>query len=101
MTAREAAKDLVRVCVLRGDTIKQLSDGMMGFCSDAYHACIGGYIFNNLGKENETSRKVGKYQIGVEKVGSAECMQVFSLQEIYDEILYERDNGKQELIPLF
>jgi len=101
MTAREAAKDLIRYEVLRGDTIKQLADGSQGSYSDNYHANIGGYIWNNFQKENQISKKVGRYQIGVERVGNTECMEIFSLQEIYNEILYEKKHGKQEQLPLF
>jgi len=72
MTAREAAKDLIRYEVLRGDTIKQLADGSQGSYSDNYHANIGGYIWNNFQKENQISKKVGRYQIGVERVGNTE-----------------------------
>ena len=101
MTARDAAKDLIRAYVLRGETINQLASGMLGSCSNEYHANIGGYIWNNFQKENQISKKVGRYQIGVERVGQTECMELFSLQEIHTEILYEKAYGKQEQLALF
>jgi len=101
MTAREAAKDFIRAYVLRGDTIQQLAQGKQGSYFDAYHANIGGYIWNNFQQKNEISKKVGTYQIGVERVGQTECMEIFSLQEIYNEILYEKVHGKHEQLTLF
>jgi hypothetical protein len=96
MTAREAAKQLIRYYVLRGNSIKYLADGMLGTCGGRYDAQIGGYIWNNFQKPNEISKKVGRYQIGVSEVDGVECLEVFSLHEIYNEILNEARFGIQE-----
>jgi len=101
MTAREAAKKLIRVYVLRGDTIEQLASGMLGSFGGEYDAQIGGYIFNNFQKSNQVSKKLGRYQIGVSEINGVECMEIFSLYEIYREILYEKQYGKREQLALF
>jgi hypothetical protein len=100
MTARECAKDLIKHYVLRGDTINDLANGMLGSYKSDYHACIGGYIWNELNGENEKSIHLKRYQIGVEKIGDKEVLEVFSLVEIYNEILEERDYGKQIILDL-
>jgi|GEM_PF-3940775 len=103
MTAREAAKNLIRSYVLRGDTIKQLADGMLGAANDHYFASIGGYIWNGS-HTNGTAhmvRKVGRLQIGVEQLDGKDCDEVFSLNKIYNEILSEKIYGKREQLALF
>ncbi len=101
MTAREAAKKLIRVYVLRGDTIEQLASGMLGSFGGEYDAQIGGYIFNNFQKSNQVSKKLGRYQIGVSEINGVECMEIFSLHEIYNEILCEKQYGRREQLAIF
>lgn len=104
MTPREAAKDLIRVYVLRGDTIKQLADGVMGYMGSDYAAQIGGWLWRreDLNKPNGKPLKhVSSYQIGVERVGADEVMEVFSLNDIYNEILLEKQTGRKEQLALF
>jgi hypothetical protein len=101
MTAREAAKDFIRGYVLRGETIMQLAAGMLGSFGGEYDAQIGGYMFNNFQKPDQISRKIGRYQIGVSEVNGIECLEIFSLHEIYNEILKEKQLGKQEQLTLF
>jgi hypothetical protein len=95
MTARACAKDLIKTYVLRGDSIVSLACGCMGSYSDRYHAQIGGYIFNKFGKDGETKRKLTNHQIGIERIGDEEILAVFSLEEIYREILDEQEHGVQ------
>ena len=97
MTAREAAKNLIRSYVLGGTSIEHLAAGMLGAANDTYYASIGGYICN----EDENGkiysvRKVGRYQIGVDRLEGKNCNEVFSLKELYDEILNEATYGVQE-----
>ncbi len=103
MTAKEAAKDFIRAYVLRGDTLKQLADGMLGYAGSDYYASIGGYIYNGSYKDGTLHfvRKVSRYQIGIERLAGNDCNELFSLQEIYNEILYEKAHGKQEQLTLF
>src|SRR6266513_3675878 len=97
MTARAAAKNLIRAYVLGGTSIEHLAAGMLGAANDKYYASIGGYICN----EDENGqiysvRKVGRYQIGVDRLEGKNCNEIFSLKEIYDEILNEATYGVQE-----
>ena len=101
MTAREAAKSLIRPYVLRGDTVESLAAGMLGSSGGAYDAQIGGYIFNNFQKPDQVSRKLGRYQIGVSEVDGVECMEIFPLTVIYNDILQEARYGKREQMALF
>ena len=68
MTAREAAKDLIRGYVERGDSRESLADGCLGYAGSDYYASIGGYIWNGSHTDGTARlvRKVGRYQIGVE-----------------------------------
>jgi hypothetical protein len=95
MTARACAKDLIKPYVLRGESRESLACGCMGSYSNRYHAQIGGYIFNKFGKEGEIKRKLTSHQIGIERIGEEEIIAVFSLEEIYSEILDEQENGVQ------
>ncbi len=101
MTAREAAKKLIRSYVLRGDTLESLAAGMLGSFGGEYDAQIGGYIFNNFQKPGQVSKKLGRYQIGVSEVNGVECIEIFPLHEIYHEILREKVYGKQDQLVLF
>jgi len=101
MTAREAAKKLIRSYVLRGDTLESLAAGMLGSFGGEYDAQIGGYIFNNFQKPGQVSKKLGRYQIGVSEVNGVECIEIFSLREIYNEVLCEKQYGEREQLALF
>ena len=46
MTPREAAIDLIRAYVERGDDPQWIRKGGIGSYSDRYHAQIGGYLFS-------------------------------------------------------
>ena len=81
-TAREAAKDLIRSYVERGDTVDQLARGRTGSYSDEYCAQIGGYVDGkNIGNQKIIVRKV--------KNKKFEPPEIFSLQKIFDEIKNE------------
>lgn len=104
MTAIEAAKKLIRYEVLRGDTIEQIARGYGGYCGDDYKAQVGGYMWRDahLSKpDGKPFKKLTNRQIGVEQVGQVEVMEVFRLEEIYQEILYEKQYGKREQLALF
>ena len=103
MTAREAAKNLIRGYVERGDSIESLADGCLGHAGSDYYASIGGYIWNGSHTDGTAHlvRKVGRYQIGVERLDGKDCHEVFSLKEIYNEILLEKQTGRKEQLTLF
>src|SRR5947209_20401551 len=104
MTAREAAKALIRGYVERGDSIESLAGGCLGSCGSDYCAQISGYMWRreDLRKPNtQPVCKVGRYQIGVERIGEQEVFQIFSLKEIYNEIIIEKQTGRKEQLTLF
>lgn len=77
--AFEAAIELIKVYVLRGETIKQLSAGQMGHTSPGgLSASIGGYI---EGKRYPTSKIVVSRDIKGEEVNK-----VFDLSKVYGHI---------------
>ena len=78
MTTREAAIDLIKVYVLRGETIAQLKASQQGALLTGYHASIGGFINN---------KKYNTDHIIVYKVDDKEVNMIFKLKDIYDSIL--------------
>lgn len=82
-TPLEAAKDLIRHNVLRGDALRQLRLSYMGSFNSDYHAQIGGYA---------DGKKVGQDKIIVEKTGNKKLNppQIFSLNKIFIEIMSEK-----------
>lgn len=86
MSARDCAKDLIRVYVIRGDTLESLAHGHMGSFSSRYHAKIGGLVPAGEGK----SRDIGCWKLAVTRIGKQECCEIFSLRELYAEIQAER-----------
>ena len=106
MTAREAAKQLIRYEVLNGWTIDQLAKSYSGVCGSDYKAQIGGYMWREADLEKPNGKPynvkhLNNYQIGVERVGKVEVMEVFSLKEIYNEIVLEKQTGRKEQLTLF
>lgn len=82
LTPREAAKDLIRAYVERGDSLESLREGYMGASGDDYHAQIGGYA-----GELPNIIKVKSDKIAVDYInGKHIAPQVFSLKELFDEI---------------
>lgn len=77
MTAKEAAIDLIKTYVLRGETISQLKSGQQGAWITDYHASIGGFID---GKRYDTNHIIVFHLMG------KEINQVFKLKDIYDTI---------------
>jgi hypothetical protein len=82
MTPREAAIDLIRAYVERGDDPQWIREGSMGSYSDRYHAQIGGYLF-----AGEIGTHYGRDTILVAQVNGIVVNQVFSFEEIYREII--------------
>jgi hypothetical protein len=96
MTARQAAKDLIRVYVLRGDSIEQLVAGGMGSWGRDYCTHISGSICPDdvsVDKPGDwrLCRKINARQVAA-RVPGAEWA-VFRLEQLYAEILAERDGA--------
>jgi hypothetical protein len=92
LTAREAAKDLLRVYVLRGETVEQLAGSMMGRSGPEYRAHIGGSICPDdisldIPGDYRRCRKITARQVAARVPGGAWA--VFSLEQIHAEILDE------------
>lgn len=81
-TAHEVAKHLIRAYVLRGDEIAYIRRSWMCLSAGPIAAQIGGY-------------KVPASKIIVTRVENKEIREIFSLSEIYNEILAEQDQKNQ------
>ena len=80
-SAREAAKDLIRRYVVRGDSYESIRSGQMGSYNDEYHASI-------KGKKIEISEVKGKASDWN-----------FTLQSIFNDVLEESGMAKSKLNP--
>ncbi len=79
-TPKEAARELIKFYVLRGDSLESLKRGQLGhYSSDSYNAQIGGYA-------NE--KRVSTDKIIVKKIKDKELKphEIFSLKAIFEEI---------------
>ena len=82
LNPREAAIDLIRVYVERGNSLDSLRAGQLGCCGEDYSACIGGYA-----GELPDLVKVKSDKIAVSKIkGQIIEPQIFSLKELFDEL---------------
>ena len=77
-----AAKDLIRSCRGRGDSLKSLKDGQGGASSDEYSASIGGYA-NGI--------KIGADKIAVTQLKGVKLdpPAIFSLTKLFNDIKAE------------
>ena len=92
MTSLECAKKLIRAYVIRGDSIESLMRSHMGAGSKDESASIGGYINHRPDEpwDPKHIEKVPTSKILVEKVGGKYVNEVFSLAELYNDILKEK-----------
>ena len=92
MTPKEAAIDLIKVYVERGDDIRSLRAGQMGVGGGDYDASIGGAIFPEeymtfkrvLECPKNLIKKVSTDKILVRKVKGKIINETFSLEEIFN-----------------
>lgn len=77
VSAKDAALDLLRVYVERGDNMEAFRHGYLGAASDRYYASVGGYING----KNYTS-----HYIVVKEVNKKVVNKVFKYQDIVDEL---------------
>lgn len=102
MTPKEAAIDLIKVYVLRGETIKDLQNSSMGAHGGNYNASVGGYIFPDYWyiepKKVPTSviKKIPSNKILVQMVDNKIVNEIFSLETIFNEI--RSGNIQKELL---
>lgn len=80
ITPRIFAKQLIAVDVLRGYSISMIKSGMQGRANDTGWVSVGGYVDG----KNVTTNKVL-----VQKFKGKEINELFSLQELYNEIQRE------------
>lgn len=88
-TAEDAAKQLIRSYVLRGDPIKSIQDGGLDEANTEFYAQVNGYA--------NGKKQTGK--IVVTKLHGEELdpPQIFSLQKLYESILEEAEKPKEEI----
>lgn len=94
MTALEAAKDLIRIYVLRGDSLESLVEGGMGRWGPQYRASIGGYACPD--DPTAQCRKLTGRQIAARPAGATDW-EIFSLPTLYDQIRAEMTSGYQQV----
>lgn len=84
VSAKDAARDLIKSYVLRGDTIEDIKQGQTGALSPEYAAQVGGYA---------GGKKYSSDFIIVSRIGGEELdpPQVVKLKEVYDSILAEKE----------
>lgn len=80
-TAKDAAKDLIRDYVLRGDSLESLKSGQGGSFNGRYNAQIGGY---------QDGINIGANKIQVSKLNGKDVSEVFSLKKLFDEVSTEK-----------
>ena len=81
-TPEDAAKDMIRSYVLRGDSLKSIKDGQMGQAGGEYDAGIGGYV---------NGKPIGSDKIAVTKFNGETLKEpaIFSLSKLYEGIKAE------------
>lgn len=77
MNPKKTAINLIKVYVERGENIKDLKSGMIGNFSSDSHAQISGWI---------KDKRYSSDYIIVERTNGKDCMEVFKLKDIYEEI---------------
>jgi hypothetical protein len=74
---KDAALNLIRPYIERGDNPEHLRTSYLGSLSDSYHASIGGYI---------DGKQYNSNYIVVNKVNGVVVNKVFKYQDIVDEL---------------
>lgn len=84
ITPRDAAIDLIKPYVLRGDDIKEI--GQMGSLNEKYNAQVGGYV---------AGKRIGTDKIAVTEFNGEKVEKIFSLKKLFNEI---KSQGIKEII---
>ena len=91
MNAKEAAIDLIKYYVKRGDSLQSLRLSHLGYFGGDYDASIGG---NALDKNYKLIHKGKIDEIVVTELNGKECLHIYKLKKIFDEI----KSGQMKLI---
>lgn len=89
MNEREVAINLIKVYVLRGDSLESLRKSYLGSCGGGNSASIGGYIFHD--NEQIASEKISNDNILVDEVNGKKTCKIYKLKTIYDEIIQSQN----------
>jgi len=78
--SKDAAKNLIRVYVVRGDSIESLKAGQGGCACDEFRGSIGGYV---------NGKRISTDNIIIDRVGKEDLTppHIYNLKAIYEEIL--------------
>jgi hypothetical protein len=88
---RDAAKQLIRGYVERGDTINDFKKSWLGHCSNEYVANIGGYADD----KKYSNDKILVTEVNNKKIKPAA---VFTLREIYEEVKLEQNKKLKDTL---
>lgn len=94
MTARDAAKELIRPYVQRGLSLAALTRRQVKTTCPDYATAIGGTITHTIARDTRVTWSVRPDQIGVSRVAERKYVQVYPLSEIYEAV--KRDEQHQE-----
>ena len=84
--AFELCVSFLKHSVIRGDSVEQIAKGMAGMACSSDWVQVGGYIAPVGWRYPKKMNKLPPNSIGVEKVNGVECCEVFSIQEVKEEI---------------
>lgn len=82
-TARQEVKRWLSPYVLRGDSIEYIGSSWMGIGSNRLSAQVGNYV-----RFDGKIIKLGTRQVAVTMVGGVPCLYIFSLADLYEEVLH-------------
>ena len=77
VNAKDAALDLLRVYVERGDNMEAFRHGYLGAANDSYYASVGGYL---------DGKNYSSHYVVVKEVNKKVVNKVFKYQDIVDEL---------------
>lgn len=88
--AREEAKRWISPYVLRGDSIEFTAASWMGIGSKRLSAQVGNYA-----SYNGELVKLKSREVAVTMIGGIPCLFIFSLTELYEEVLHPEKQVSQ------
>lgn len=86
--AFDCACDFLKVYVIRGDSEESLRTSYMAHYGDDYALCVGNYA-RPVGWTAVSGRPLVKLkanELAVERVGEMDCLEIFTLHEVIEEI---------------
>lgn len=82
--AKTVAIDFIKPYVIRGDSLESLMSGQGGEYCKTYEVQIGGYIWNKA--ITKMVYKAKRDEVVVSELDGKECLYVFKIHKLYDEI---------------